>query len=209
MKAKRWFIWFVLGLCSIPAISWAQKKKAVPYYEKGVEYVKEAKWLFASQQFDEAIKIDPNFANAYHERAKASYGMNLLMGAIEDLNQALTLQCTEKAEAYYLRGLCHEIREKPEYALEDYTQAIAHKPDVPLIYFQRALLYKKMDKKAEAIADLDKVIALDPKSDQAFGERGSIKLTLNDIEGACSDWQKAKEMGFDQMDVLIQLYCQK
>jgi len=42
---------------------------------------------------------------------------------------------------------------------------------------------------------------------EAYYNRGISRFKTNDIEGACSDWKKAKELGDRFAKDLIKKYC--
>ena len=55
----------------------------------------------------------------------------------------------------------------------------------------------------DALTILNEVIASDNKFSRAYLNRGLVKELLGDLEGACSDWNKALEMGIkDAQDYL-------
>ena len=56
------------------------------------------------------------------------------------------------------------------------------------------------------IYNYSKAIEIDPKDAVAYNNRGIAKYSLKDINGACLDWSKAGELGYDAYDV-IKKYC--
>ena len=58
--------------------------------------------------------------------------------------------------------------------------------------------YFKQGKWAEAKKDADKCIQLDPKSADGYVNRGMAKEMLRDLDGACKDWTKARELGSEK-----------
>ncbi len=76
-------------------------------------------------------------------------------------------------------------------------------------YFNRAILRANQKNYKGSISDLDKFIGLNPKDGNAYIARGNIKTYIQDINGACLDWQKAIELGYGFREVydLIKKYC--
>ena len=65
-----------------------------------------------------------------------------------------------------------------------------------------------MENYATAIEDFNKSIELNPNYGLAYSRRGSAKFNLNNKTGACADWNKAVELGYDKAQSLIDENCQ-
>ncbi|MFM6097655.1 MAG: tetratricopeptide repeat protein [Dolichospermum sp.] len=69
-----------------------------------------------------AIKINPNDADAYHNRGNVRYDLGDKQGAIDDYTQAIKIN-PNYAQAYYGRGFVrNELRDK-QGAIDDFQQA--------------------------------------------------------------------------------------
>lgn len=83
--------------------------------------------------------------------------------------------------------------------------------DVPEIYFsifeQRALVNIELKNYSEAITDCNWAIYLRPSKGKSYHLRALAKVKNNDFVGVCSDWTKAKQLGFDGGKKLRQKYC--
>ena len=60
-----------------------------------------------------------------------------------------------------------------------------------------------------ALKMFDKAIEIKPDYSDAYLGRGSVKFSLNDISGACNDWEIANKLGNTQATLLIEKYCNK
>ncbi|WP_171098472.1 tetratricopeptide repeat protein [Ruegeria sp. HKCCD7255] len=69
----------------------------------------------------------PKFAEGWHARASAFFGIDRFGMAVADLEYALTLN-PNNYEALYGLGLIFEIVEKPQQALDAYNRALAIHP---------------------------------------------------------------------------------
>jgi len=87
----------------------------------------------AIADYDEAIRLDPEYAGAYNNRGLAKYDLGDLEGALADYDEAIRLD-PEYALAYYNRGLAKFNLSDFEGALADYDEAIRLDPEYALAY---------------------------------------------------------------------------
>ena len=121
--------------------------------------LRQAEGQIAIEDYDEAIRVNPNDAVAYFNRGNAYHSLNKKKRAIEDYDQAIRLN-PEYADAYHNRGTTYRDLGQFRRAIEDYDQAIHLNPRDAVAYNNRGNAYKLQGKKAEAIADFEKCITL-------------------------------------------------
>ncbi len=112
---------------------------------------------------DEALKLDPSFAEAYANRAEAKGMLKDLDGAMADAKKAieLTPDAKEINPAYYVRAILSlDYAAEAEKALEFINKAIELKGDEPLYYDIRAEIHEKMGNTELAEADRDKAASI-------------------------------------------------
>jgi tetratricopeptide (TPR) repeat protein len=117
---------------------------------------------------------------------------------------------SNNADDYYKNGI--EKYEQKDFigSLSDFTIAIEIKPDFSEAYFSRGLLYgKELHKYSKAIKDFNKAIKYNPDYAEAYYNRGVTYRILDDLNKSCDDWRKAKELGFEEADILIKKHCNK
>jgi tetratricopeptide (TPR) repeat protein/V8-like Glu-specific endopeptidase len=148
----------------------------------------------ALANYDRAIALNPNYAEAYNNRGNLKYEkLNNPQGALADYNRAIALN-PNLAEAYYSRGnLKYEKLNNPQGALADYDRAIALNPNLAEAYNNRGNLKdEKLNNPQGALADYNRAIALNPNLAEAYYSRGNLKyLKLNDPQGALTDYNYA------------------
>jgi len=84
-----------------------------------------------------------------------------------------------------------------------------------MLYSHRSTLLNRLGRYEEARRDLDmamiktcdQAIESDPKDMEAYHNRGLVKHRLNDLPGACADWKRALELGFEQARELLEAHC--
>merc|ERR1711991_32402 len=80
-------------------------------------------------------------------------------------------------------------------AIEDFKKCIEVNANYAPAYANIAAAEFKNENYKEAKKNADKAIQLDPDYASAYVNRGMIREMLRDMNGACEDWNKAKELG--------------
>jgi len=109
----------------------------------------------AIEDYDRAIELNPNFAEAYNNRGVAYAELNEHERAIEDYEKAIALN-PNFAEAYNNRGVAYAELNKYERAIKDYDRAIALNPNDAEAYGNRGIAYSKIQRYEESARDLKK-----------------------------------------------------
>jgi len=61
----------------------------------------------------------------------------------------------------------------------------------------RASAWRGLGRLAEAAADIDRALALDPDDPDALLERGILRQRRGDLDGARADWDRARALAPD------------
>ena len=121
--------------------------------------LRQAEGQITIEDYDEAIRLNPNEAEAYFNRGNAYHNLNKKKRAIEDYDKAIRLN-PQFAEAYHNRGTTYRDLGQYNRAIEDYDETIRLNPNDAEAYFNRGNAYKLQGKKVEAIANFEKFITL-------------------------------------------------
>jgi tetratricopeptide (TPR) repeat protein len=73
--------------------------------------------------YNEAIRLKPDYADAFNNRGNARYDKGDLEGALQDYTEALRLK-PDYADAFNNRGIARRAKGDSEGALQDYKEAI-------------------------------------------------------------------------------------
>jgi len=111
------------------------------------------------EDYDEAIRLDPQSAEAYFKRGLAYLNMGQGELAIEDFDKAIRID-PEFAKAYSNRGYAYLNKSQYDRAVVDCTKAIKLDSSDAVAYLNRGTAYKLQGNIAEATAELEKAIAL-------------------------------------------------
>lgn len=168
-----------------------REEPLIRYYQ--AEY-KAARGKFASaiKDYDTAIRLAPDFADAYINRADAREELGDLQGAIKDYSTSIRLGA-DYAFVYASRAKVRSDLSDNKGAIEDYNTAIRLKPEDDLlaaIYVNRSSTKVDLGDYKGAIEDCNAAIRLKPQDAIlaiAYVNRGEAKSDLGDHNGAIED----------------------
>ncbi|MGM9477379.1 tetratricopeptide repeat protein [Pedobacter sp. GSP4] len=110
-------------------------------------------------------------------------------------------------EAWQARGYCKDELYSYTAARRDYDEALQIDPDYIEALLIRATNKDDAGEYNEAMKDYNRVIELEPANSLAYYNRGNTKFNLNDKQGACADWEKAKSLGDKYAQKRIDAEC--
>jgi Flp pilus assembly protein TadD, contains TPR repeats len=175
---------------SITAADWFNNAKALWNEDEG-KFTDPQK---AIGYLNNAIKLQPNYANAYNNRGNAYADLRKYQQAIEDYNQAIRVQ-PDYAYAYINRGDAYYGLGQYQRAIEDCNEAIRLKPDNAIAYSNRGKAYAKLGQYEPAIKDFNEAIRLHPDDVNAYNNRGVAYLLQGNNDLGCRDAQKTCKLG--------------
>jgi tetratricopeptide (TPR) repeat protein len=140
--------------------------------------------------YTEAIRLKPDYADAFYNRGLARYSKGDLEGAARDYDQATRLK-PDYAEAFYGRGLAGYGKGDLDGALQDYERAIRLKPEYAEAICDRGLVRYGKGNLEGALQDYERTIHLKPDYAIAFYNRGLARRAKGDLDGALQDYGQA------------------
>jgi len=149
----------------------------------------------AINDFNQAIKADPNYAPAYQWRGHALSLMGHVDDAMVDFTQAIKLD-PKSVDSYYDRGVAHAMKGEFDQALPDFNQAIDLNPKNVDAYYNRGHVKYFNGDLDGALVDLNQAITLNPKPPLPYFIRGLIRMAQSDREGAAADFEQSTTYGF-------------
>jgi len=139
-----------------------------------------------------AIKDDPKNLEALQARAAVRLQDEDVAGAIKDLEQVLSEDPTNQRVAQTVVQKLAELN-RVDDALKLLTKAIESQPSEGL-YRMRAILYRMQLKEEEALADLNKALAMQPKDPISLLQRAEIAIAKGDVQAAKDDLRAAERI---------------
>ena len=156
---------------------------------------------------NEAVKADSENLEALQARAAMRLKNEDVDGAIKDLEAILSKDPTNLAVAETaVRQLVEKNR--VEDALSLITKTLEANPNEGM-YRMRAILYRMEGKEAEALADLNKALAMQPRDPMSLLQRAEIALGREDIASAKRDLKSATQLApqIVNMDQAVFVRC--
>ncbi len=118
-----------------------------------------ARILEAVRDYDEAIRLNPQSAEAYYKRGFFYQSHGYAERAIEDFDRAIRTD-PQFAKAYGNRAYAYLNKKQYDLAIADCTRAINLDPNDAVAYLNRGVAYKFQGDKARATTDFQKAITL-------------------------------------------------
>ena len=166
------------------------------YLRKGNEALQREDFEGAVADYNETIKHNPDYVEAYNNRGSAKSNLGDLNGAIADLDRAIELK-PDSAVAYYNRGDVKSNLGDHRGAIADYDRAIELNPDFTEAYNNRGKVKSDSGDPSGAMVDYDRAIELNPDFAGAYFNRGIVNRSLGHHSEAIEDYNRAIELNPD------------
>lgn len=138
----------------------------------------------------EAIRLQPDYAFALHNRGSSHWERGDLEAAWSDYTEAIRVK-PDLAATYLCRGNLLWECDDVTLALQDYEEAIRLDPSDGEAYRRRGIARQKQGDKQGALEDFNEAIRLNPNDGRAYDERGNLRRDRGDLEGAARDHTEA------------------
>ncbi len=180
---------------------------ALKYYNKALEMEPTAKshYLlakclysmgqkeYAIEIYDKAIKINPNYVEAYFNKGICLSNLNLKEEAINMYNKTIELN-PNFVDAYFQRGYCYYNLKKYQKAMQEMNKVLELDPNYYQAYYEKGFCFQKMKRYEEAIIEISKAIQQNSYFEKAYFQRGYCCELINDYSSAIEDYKKVIEL---------------
>ena len=205
------------------------------YFNKGIEENNARLYAVAAKDFDKAIKLNPNFIEAYIANGKANLEMRRIFDAVNNFSRAYELDPKNDEVIKQLTSLyfnnrqfqkaiefaekCNSCDNKDQvlgisyYHLEDYGKAVKYlqqataknDKDAEAAY-TLGRTYLELENEKEAIPQYQKAITLEPARNAWMYELGLIYFNQNDFKNSVKYFDMASGAGYNKTNDFYENY---
>jgi tetratricopeptide (TPR) repeat protein len=169
---------------------------AQQWFERGVSATDPAE---KARSFTEAIRLYPDYAEAFRNRGTARHSIDDLNGALADYFEAIRLNPND-FHSYQNRSVIRRKQGDRKGAQEDYDKAIRLKLDLARPLLKRGIESRRGAQFEKAIREFNEAIRLNPEYAEAYFNRGKVRREQGDIERALRDYNEAIRLKPDFID---------
>jgi len=163
-------------------------------YNESIGLYENQKYIEAVGMLNKAIRLRPDFAQAYYNRGCVNLAMKNYEDALTDIDQAMAI----RIDPGYLTAKGYIYLQQGDFpsANETLTLAITDDDENEEAHYYRGCALMAMNRNSSALADFDRAIALKPDYALAYNERGRLQFLEKNFENAKTDFTRA--VTFDQ-----------
>lgn len=167
--------------------------KADDFFREGLDKFNQGDYRAAIENFNQALRFNPDFAEAYKYQAKSRYYRGDYVGAIKDYTEAVRIN-PGNAGAYCDRGLIRAQVGDHWGAMQDYNQALQLDSKCVPAYLNRGFLRVGLEDYQGAIADCNEALSLHPNLAEGYLNRGIARYQLEEYQDAIADCDQALQI---------------
>lgn len=180
--------------------------KAEKPYKQGLKKLEAKDKQGAIQALTAAIEINPQYAEAYYQRANAHFQSANFQRAVDDATKAIELK-SNYTEALTRRCAAYVLLQAPQKAEEDCTKAISFNSKYGDAYLNRANARRNLGNKEGALADFSELININQSDPQAYISRGVLYFEqFKDYDKAIADFNQALQLASNNPKVAAIAY---
>lgn len=193
-KARKHFLWTGVVLALLGFLPGAPRPAygglaALDSFHIGRYHLANGDRTKALDAFNDALRLNPQFVQAYVARGKLYAELGQYESALVDLNFALRLQPTH-AEAFAYRGFSNLSLGKFQEAMPDLEMALRIDPTYARVHFLRGQAQKMLGEEQASLASIAMAKRLDPTLELSQVVTASANGSINDhalqINGAAA-----------------------
>ncbi len=141
----------------------------------------------AVEAYKHCLKLNPNFS-------KARYMLKLITNEHEEKGDESKSDIIEEIASTYKLGLECIKKEMYDDALMAWDKTLRLFPNFDKVYYNRGVIYFKLNKLEEAIKEWTHAKMLNPNNDEVYLCLGIAYFQQNKITEAIKEWEKGKEI---------------
>ena len=163
---------------------------AIAYNNRGNAYTSKGEYELAIQDYNESIKLNPNYAKPLNNRGVAYQKNGQHDLALKDFDSAIDID-PNYADAFANRAEFYQKSGDYTAALKNYDKAIQLQPTLGVMWNERCWTHALIGDLQAALNDCNEAIRLAPNTAAPFDSRGFTYLKLERWDLAIADFNSA------------------
>lgn len=176
------------------------------YINRASERIMTANFQGAMDDLNRAERLDAGNPRVYYTKAKVFTSDSRFKEAEGMFSKAIGID-SFSADMYNDRCYVRYRLRDYDGALADASRAIALFPQFLNAYYNKGMIFYETGRAKEAVRVFDTTLSLANNFYFGYFYRGMAKKSINDLKGACADWQESVNLGFTQAQDTIRAYC--
>jgi len=169
---------------------------ASEHMEMGLDYRDADQLDEAAAEFEAAVQLDPDFAEAHYNLGLTYADMGEYEMAIAEQEAALEL-VPDLAEAHNVLGMAYYGLERFEEAIAAYEEAIRLAPQLADAYFNLGHAHAALGDHAQALSAYQEAARLSPDDFETHHNIGLAHIKQGQVNEAIAAWEKAISLNPD------------
>lgn len=165
------------------------------YFDQGMALAELERGQEALAAFEQAIRLDPNFAGAHEYKGRVLGGLGRYQEALAIFEQVLRL-APNSAGAYDGKGMTLDELGRYQEALAALEQAIRLDPNFAGAYNNKGMVLIRLKRYREALQAIEQALRLDPNFAHAYNNKGEALEGLGRNNEAQQFYEKARQLGY-------------
>jgi len=154
----------------------------------------------AITKLNKCLIAQPNNCEVYFYRALCKYSLLDDFGAEQDFTMALSDASSIYLDAYHYRSLSRYKLGKYSDAIDDINKVIEKKPNLPILYVQRAFIFLANSNFIAAIDDCKKALSLKSLGEDGYLCKAQAEDAISDYQNAISDYDEVIKINPKNVD---------
>jgi protein O-mannosyl-transferase len=160
------------------------------YNNRGTSYDDPGKYRQAIEDFNEAIRLNPRYADALFNRGNVYASIGQYEQAVADYNEVIRLN-PDYTDAYLNRGGAYSDLGRYQLALEDLNKVISMKKHFAAVFYKRGVAYTKNGRYQHAIKEYNKDMTMKQDFAGLFFNIGVIYTKMGQYQPAIENYHQA------------------
>jgi cellulose synthase operon protein C len=174
------------------------------FLSSGTKYFGQGRYREAALEFQNAIKIDPRFAEAHYQLAQCFIKEGLWKGALAELSTTVNLE-PQNWQAQIDLGNLELAGHQYQQAEDRASLVLLSKPDDVNAHTLLALALSGAGDAKNALAEMRKVIALAPDKASSYQDQAAVLLAAKQVAAAEDSYKRAVSLEPNSAAPLISL----